>query len=190
MTAHLGIVWAGSAIAAAAAIYSVIAAIAVSWRLKLEAPSAAGPAPAISILKPLCGDEHDLYGCLRSFFDQHYPRFQIVLGVSDGDDPAIAVVKRLQQEFSQVDARLVIDRRQHGSSRKISNLINMFPHAGHDCLVISDSDVRVAPDYLSRLAPPLLDASVGIVTCAYRGVSQGGLWSLLGSFFINEWFIP
>lgn len=190
MTAPVWVVWCGIGLTAAAAAYTVAAAIAVRVRLKAEYAARPGERPPVTILKPLCGDEHELYDCLRSFFDQDYPRFQLVFGVSDGEDPAGAVVARLQREFPQVDARLVVDRRQHGSSRKVSNLMNMMALARHDYLVVSDSDVRVSRDYLSRILPPLLDPDVGIVTCPYRGSPRPGLWSLLGSMFINDWFIP
>jgi ceramide glucosyltransferase len=189
-TAHIWMFWCGSSIAAAAAAYTVAAAIAVRARLRPDSCAHPEEAPPVTILKPLCGAEHELYECLRSFCDQAYPRFQIVFGVSDGADPAVDVVNRLQREFPQIDLKLVVDRRQHGSSRKVSNLINMMPLARHDFLVISDSDVRVGRDYLSRITPPLLDPEVGIVTCPYRGNPRPGLWSLLGSLFINDWFIP
>ena len=159
-------------------------------KLESEPRAARGTLHPVTILKPLCGDEHELYECLRSFCDQDYPHFQIVFGVCDSADPAVEVVSRLRREFPALDLVLAVDRRQHGSSRKVSNLINMMPLARHDFLVISDSDVRVARDYLSKVVPPLLDPGVGIVTCPYRGIPRPGLWSLLGSMFINEWFIP
>jgi ceramide glucosyltransferase len=99
-------------------------------------------------------------------------------------------VQRLMQEFPQVDMQIAIDHRLHGSSRKVSNLINMMSLAKHEYLVLADCDVRVQRDYLANVVAPLLDASVGIVTCPYRGVSQRGAWSVLGSLFINEWFMP
>ena len=190
MMAAMWMSWCGTALAAVAAGYSVTAAIAVRVRLKADYSARPDEAPAATILKPLCGEEHELYESLRSFFVQDYPRFQIVFGVSESADPAAEVVMRLQREFPDVDAKLVIDRRQHGSSRKVSNLMNMMPLAKYDYLVISDSDVRVSPDYLSRIVPPLLDPDVGIVTCPYRGSPHPGLWSLLGAMFINDWFIP
>jgi ceramide glucosyltransferase len=182
--------WCGNAVTAAAACYSVAAVFAVRGKLESEPRAARGTLPPVTILKPLCGDEHELYECLRSFCDQDYPHFQIVFGVCDSADPAVEVVSRLRREFPALDLVLAVDRRQHGSSRKVSNLINMMPLARHDFLVISDSDVRVARDYLSKVVPPLLDPGVGIVTCPYRGIPRPGLWSLLGSMFINEWFIP
>ena len=144
----------------------------------------------MSILKPLCGAEPETYACLRSFCDQAYPQFQIVFGVCDANDPALGVVSRLQREFPQIDMAVAVDHSQHGSSRKVSNLINMLPLARHEYLVVSDSDVRVDPDYLAQIIGPLLDDGVGIVTCAYRGCPRRGLWPLLGSMFINEWFLP
>jgi ceramide glucosyltransferase len=144
----------------------------------------------VTVFKPLCGAEPALYDCLRSLCDQDYPRFQILFGVRDFDDPAVGVVRALQREFPAADLQLAIDPRQHGSNRKVSNLINMAPLARYDHLVIADSDVRVPRGYLTRVVAPLLDPGVGIVTCPYRGAPQPGLWSLLGSLFINDWFMP
>jgi ceramide glucosyltransferase len=184
------LLFAGTALGAAAFAYATIASIAVRLRLTALPTTLPDDAPPVTVLKPLCGDEHELYECLRSFCDQIYPRFQIVFGVSDGADPAVDVVARLQREFPNLDLQLVVDRRQHGSSRKVSNLINMMAVAKHEYLVMSDSDVRVRPDYLARVVSPLLDSEVGIVTCPYRGNPRPGIWSLLGALFINDWFMP
>ena len=172
-----------------ATIYSILAFGAARWPSR----SPYGPLeslPKATVLKPLCGAEPETYACLRSFCNQQYPEFQIIFGIAAADDPVLAVVQRLQQEFPQRDLRIVIDRRQHGSSRKVSNLINMMSQASHDYLVIADSDVCVDDHYLAKVVAPLRDSGVGIVTCAYRGVPAGGVWSLMGSLFINEWFTP
>jgi ceramide glucosyltransferase len=174
----------GYLLAAAAAIYGVIslrAALAPRrpvWRARCGTPK-------VSILKPLCGAEPETYRCLRSFCDQDYPDYQVVFAIADPHDPVVPVVRRLQREFPQRDLQLSIEPKQHGSSRKISNLINMMPNIRHEHLVLADSDVRVERDYLLRIVAPLLDAGVGIVTCPRRGI-----WSLLGAMFINEWFMP
>jgi ceramide glucosyltransferase len=181
--------WGGTALGALAMAYAVTAWLAVRSRRHSPRP---GPAtlPPVTVLKPLCGAEPDLYDCLRSFCDQAYPSFQIVCGVRDADDDAVTVVLRLQREFPGLDLQIAINPAHHGSSGKVSNLINMMPFARHDNLVVADSDVRVAPDYLANVVPPLLDPAVGIVTCPYRGCPQGGPWSALGSAFINDWFMP
>ena len=179
----------GYLLLAGATVYSVLAFGAVLWPLRSTGRPLAS-LPKVTVLKPLCGLDPETYGCLRSFCDQQYPEFQIIFGVAAADDAVLAVVRRLQQEFPLRDLRILIDRRQHGSSRKVSNLINMMAEARHDYLVIADSDVFVDDHYLAKVVAPLLDTGVGIVTCAYRGVSTRGLWSLMGSLFINEWFMP
>jgi ceramide glucosyltransferase len=184
----------GTALAALAAGYTTLAVIALRRPVN---PARAGALqagreamPAATILKPLCGAEHGLYERLRSFCEQRYPAFQIVFGVRDPDDPALDAVRRLQLEFPGLDLRIAADPSQHGTNDKVSNLINMIPLARHDYLILSDSDVQVPPDYLQRVIEPLTEEGVGIVTCPYRGVPRPGLWSLLGSMFINEWFMP
>ncbi len=188
-TVHCWQIWIGSALAAAATVYAVIAWLAARAPLRGCASVGRGTRP-VTVLKPLCGAEPDTYDSLRSFCDQAYPEYQIVFGVSDSNDPAVGIVERLQREFPQADLQIAIDRRQHGSSRKVSNLINMMPLARYDMLVLSDGDVRVGRDYLRRIVAPLLDPSVGIVTCTYRGIPRAGFWSRLGALYINDWFMP
>jgi ceramide glucosyltransferase len=186
---HSAILWCGMTLTAVAMAYAVIACIALSVRIR-GSRFTAKVQPPVTILKPLCGAEPETYACLRSFCEQAYPEFEIVFGVRDAGDPALAVVSRLQREFPQLELAVAVDGSEHGSSRKVSNLINMLPLARHEYLVLSDSDVRVGRDYLAKIVGPLLDEGVGIVTCAYRGCPRPGLWPLLGSMFINEWFLP
>jgi ceramide glucosyltransferase len=184
----------GTALAALAAGYTTLAGIALRRPANPGRAGARQPGrearPAATILKPLCGAEHGLYERLRSFCEQRYPAFQIVFGVRDPDDPALEPVRRLQHEFPGLDLGIAANPSQHGANGKVNNLINMIPLARHDYLVIADSDVQVTPDYLERVIAPLADEGVGIVTCPYRGVPRPGVWSLLGSMFVNEWFMP
>ena len=189
VTAQACISSSGAALAALAMLYAVTAWLAVRYR-RAPAQCGRGAKPPVTVLKPLCGAEHELYGCLRSFCDQDYPCLQIVFGVRDADDPALAVVRRLQLEFPALELQIAIDPTQHGSSAKVSNLINMMPLARYDHLVVADSDVRVPPGYLAEVVAPLVDPGVGIVTCPYRGCPRTGLSSLLAALFINDWFMP
>ncbi len=183
------LVWCGYAFALASMAYSLVTAFATRRTLS-SAPRQREALPPVTILKPLFGAQPETYECLRSFCEQAYPHYQVIFGICDPQDPAVAVVHRLQKEFPDRDLTLAADRKEHGSNRKVNNLINMMALARHDYLVISDSDVKVDRNYLAKLVPPLLDKAVGIVTCGYRGVPRPGIWSLLGSMYINEWFIP
>ena len=187
--AHYWLNVCGTVLAAVVMGYMIAAAVALRVR---RAPAQRGLAcvPPTTILKPLCGAEHELYDCLRSFCEQKCASLQIIFGVRDHDDPALSVVRRLQREFPHLDLQIAANPAQHGSSGKVSNLLNMMPLARHDYLVIADGDIRVGPGYLEQVIAPLLDPGVGIVTCLYRGCPRPGLWSLLGSLFINEWFMP
>ena len=146
--------------------------------------------PAISILKPLHGAEPGLYENLRSFAEQDYPARQIVLGVTDPQDGAIEAAQALVREFPGDDVALVIEPRSRGSNGKVSNLENMLPAARHDILVLADSDMRVDRDYLAAVTAPLNDPRTGIVTCLYKAVPTGGIWSELGAMHINFGFFP
>jgi ceramide glucosyltransferase len=144
----------------------------------------------VTVLKPLCGLEPRLEDNLATFCDQTHPHYQLVFGVRDPHDPAIAVVERLSRRFPSRDMQVIIDPRVHGSNLKVSNLINMLRAARHPWLVLADSDIAVPPDYLERVTAPLHDPGVGIVTCLYHGRAAGGFWTRLGALFIDGWFAP
>ena len=170
-------------------VYLLAAALAVTRFAGGELPSAA-ERPAVSVLKPLHGAEPGLYENLRSFADQDYPQRQIVLGVNDPQDGALDAARALVRDFPDGEVALVVDRRIRGSNRKISNLENMLPAARHDILVLADSDMRVDRNYLAAVTAPLSDPRTGVVTCLYKGVPTGGIWSELGAMHINFGFLP
>jgi ceramide glucosyltransferase len=170
-------------------VYLFGAAWAVTRFARRDLPTATEQ-PAISILKPLHGGEPGLYENLRSFAEQDYPARQIVLGVNDLQDGAIEAAHALIREFPGGDVALVVDRHSSGSNRKVSNLENMLPAARHDYLILADSDMRVDRRYLAAVTAPLHDPSIGIVTCLYKAVPTGGIWSELGAMHINFGFLP
>ncbi len=142
-------------------------------------------APPISVLKPLKGLDDQLKSNLRSFFELAYPRFELVFGVADYDDPAVDVVNELIEEYPEVDARIVIDARKVGLNPKINNLINIYREAVYDTLVISDSNVWVRRGYLWDMAGRISDPSVGLVTSAIRGFGAVSLGAVLENLHLN-----
>lgn len=146
--------------------------------------------PPVTVLKPLKGDEPLLEAALASFCTQSYPAYQLVFGVQDPGDPAIAVVERLQRLFPERDIALVVDETQHGGNRKIANLINMWPAAKHDVIVLADSDVHVTPQFLERIVGALDEPGVGAVTTLYAGVPSGrSPVAAFGAAQINHFFL-
>jgi len=148
--------------------------------------------PPVTILRPLCGDEPLLEVALVSCCRQVYPAFQIVFGVQDPSDVALAVVERVRARFHDCDIAVVVDSTPHGPNRKIGNLINMLPSARHQVIVISDSDLQLSPDYLERLLVELEKPGTGLVTALYAGFPLPGHGWLprLGATQINHNFLP
>ncbi|MGD0266705.1 MAG: bacteriohopanetetrol glucosamine biosynthesis glycosyltransferase HpnI [Candidatus Methylomirabilota bacterium] len=144
----------------------------------------------VTVLKPICGPDPNLYENLRSFCQQAYPHYQVLFGVSDAADPAITIIERVIADFPNLDLGLVMDDRLIGTNFKVSSLANMLGLAKYDILVIADSDMRVQPDYLGSIVAPFEDPDVGAVTCLYKGCPVGGLASAIAAMFINEWFLP
>jgi ceramide glucosyltransferase len=159
-----------------------------AWRLFRQHPSAAETFPPVSIFKPLKGAPADLYPHLASFCRLDYPVVQILCGVHDPQDPAIAVVRRLQRDFPERDLVLVVNPEVIGSNYKISTLHRLAREAKYDIFVITDSDVHVEPNYLRALVPPLTPPQVGLVTCLYRGGTFHPFPALLESLLINTIF--
>ncbi len=148
-------------------------------------------APAVTVLKPLHGDEPLLEVALGSVCRQAYANFQVVFGVQDQADPAIPVVRRLQSRFPGRDLALVVDPAQHGPNRKVGNLINMMEAARHDILVIADSDLHCAPDYLTRIMAALDAPGTGLVTTLYAGLPAAPtLAGWMGATQITHAFLP
>ena len=172
-----------------AAVYW-LAAFASVVLYRRRRPSASDVASPVTILKPLRGNDGQLYENLRSFCLQDYRSFEILFGVRHLHDPAVAVVERLSHEFPGLELKLVADSRTIGTNLKVSNLANLVRHAKHDTLIVADSDMRVGPGYVRSVVGPLEDRRVGLVTCLYRGVAPYGVASHLGAMFINEWFLP
>lgn len=130
------------ALSACGAIYALCANF-VLWRFLRGAQPALLSAPSVTVLKPLHGDEPELYQNLSSLCGQDYPGpVQVVMGARDADDPALAVAEQVRQNHSNLDITVIADPAQHGTNRKISSLINMSAQARGEVIVISDSASR------------------------------------------------
>jgi ceramide glucosyltransferase len=144
----------------------------------------------VSILKPLKGLDPQMWEAFCSHCEQDYPEFQLIFGVSDPDDPAIALVRRLQEKYPHRKIDLLVCSRDLGNNRKLGTLAQMLSAARHEILLVNDSDIRVAPDYLRRVVSPLADPTIGLVTCLYRGIPTPTMGSRLEALGISTDFVP
>ena len=185
-----GLGWGAVALSQLGALYTLMAAVATLAVLN-RAKRANDALPDVTIVKPLHGAESGLRDTLERFCQQDYPgRIQIVFGVHDAADPAIAIVHALQRAYPAIEIDLVIDSRLHGNNRKASNLINIAGQAKHEVLILSDSDIIVDRTYVQTVVAALSEPGVGLVSCLYVGKDDGNLWSRLAAMAINYQFIP
>ena len=156
------------AIAAIPFIYYVLVLYS-SWRYFGRGASAADPAftPPVSILKPIRGLDPDAYQNLASFCRIDYPDFEIVFCVDADDEQVLSVLAKLTADFPERPIRILYGSGRVATNDKVAKLARMVNEAAHETVVISDSDVRVRPDYLRQLTAPLRDPKVGAVTCFY-----------------------
>ena len=170
-----------------AIVYSGMQMVAAQRYLSVRPPTLRSAEP-ISILKPLSGLDLGLESNLRTFFEQDYPAFEILLAVRKESDPAVQVVSRLQKEYSQVTSRLVFTGEPPYPNAKVFSLEHMLSAASHDLVVMSDSDVRVTPDMLQTIAAEFQDSRLGVATCPYRAVPGASFWSRLEATGMNTDF--
>jgi ceramide glucosyltransferase len=183
--------------------YGLAALGLVSFLTRKRWRAADAPLPPVSILKPLKGVDPEIWESFRSHCEQDYPEFEIIFGVSDPDDPAIELVRRLQAQYPKRRIEMVECRKVLGANVKVSNLVQMLSAARHEILLVNDSDIRVPRDYLRRVVAPLADSKgsghagegaratqVGLVTCLYRGVAAKTLGSRLEALGIATDFVP
>ena len=185
-----GLVWFLGASAGAGVVYT-FAAAGLTARFFSQKAQDGDYFPPVSLIKPLYGRHDGLARSLAGFCAQDYPAdVQIIFGVHDAQDAAVAAVEALRVATPAADIELVTDSRLHGANRKASNLRNIAERARHQLLIVSDADIRVEGDYLRRLAGAMATPGVGAASCLYVGQSDGGFWAQLSAMGIDYHFLP
>lgn len=176
------------ALLAGALVYSVLSIVAAFRYFSVQPPTLSSAEP-VSVLKPLSGLDEGLESNLRTFFEQDYPSFEILFAVRESADPAAAVVEKLMREYTRVSARLLVTGEPPYPNAKVFSLAHMLAAAENDLVVMSDSDIRVTPDFLQRVSAEFGAPSLGVATCPYRAVPGRSFWSRLEATGMNTDFI-
>ena len=171
------------------AAYQILAVFAALRYLRNKQSSAEGvPAAGISVLKPLRGLDPNTREAFVSQVTQVAVPFEVLFGVREADDPAVAEVRRLQAEYPNAKIQLHIGGPQTLNG-KVGVLMELARHARYPIWVVNDSDILVTSDYLKTVTYPLSDPEIGVVTCLYRAEAHTlpAAWESLG---ISTDFMP
>ncbi|MGC4090567.1 MAG: glycosyltransferase [Polyangiaceae bacterium] len=175
-------------------LLSIVAALAVTvaslWcaaglvavlRATRTRPLPSSARPPISVLKPLCGADPSLEANLESFFVQDHPDYELLFGVVDESDPALQAVARVRARHPHVQVRVVVHSGAGAYNPKVDNLLGLVPHATHDLLLVSDSNVRAPKHYLSELAALYDSERPGLLTNLFCGSDERSFGAALES---------
>jgi ceramide glucosyltransferase len=168
---------------------TLVTAVLFSSPRQVQSSTANQALPA-TMLKPIYGLERDLERNLRSALSQDHPDYQVVMSVQRLDDPALPLLRRLEQEYGPDCATVVAVQSEPVVNGKVQNLENALSAARHEILVISDSDVFTPADYLTRITAPLRDGDIGYVCTLYKGVDARRWYEQLELLTYNAEFIP
>lgn len=153
MASLIDLVVLGAAIAVAVRVglLAVVARkLAPSRRPPTPEPDA--PRPGITILRPMRGLDAGAAENLAALAALTYPGpVQIVVGVTDPDDPALPLAMAFRAAHPTRRITIVVGDAGAATNPKVANLVSMTEAAAHELLVVSDANVRVAPDYLERM---------------------------------------
>lgn len=174
-------IWLAAPALAAAAYWLLVLVAAIRWRSPRPKTRRPESAPPVSILKPVRGRDPHFYEAIRSHAMQDYPQYEVLFGIGDPHDPAAEDIRRLIDEFPQRDIRLIVTSSKMPNG-KVGVLADLAALARFPLLLINDSDMRVAPDYLRQVTAALDQPDTGLVTCLYRAASAHwpGRWEALG----------
>jgi ceramide glucosyltransferase len=171
--------------------YWLIAIYAVS---RFFSPRPKGPDSRVlplSILKPLKGLETEISHNIRSFCEQDYPDFELLLGFNRSPTADIQEAGKILGGICCVNARIVSSDCKLGANQKVSNLQGMLENSHNPLLLLSDSDMRVGRDYLKTiLGEYQAEDDIGMVTCLYKISDPESCGAAFESMSIALDFLP
>ena len=176
----------GGALCAVAFFAQFVSVFRVIFRLRRRDAGLADTAPAVSILRPVCGIENYIEETLRSTFLLDYPRYEIVFCVADAADPVIPLVQQLIAAYPAIPARLLIGNATISANPKLNNLVKGWHAAAHDWVLMADSNVLMPRDHLQRMLS-VWRADTGLVCSPPVGGAPGNFWSELECAFLNTY---
>jgi ceramide glucosyltransferase len=181
-------IWAAGTFSLVATASHIASILIATRRCRKVAGTVRGPrnAPAVSLVRPVCGIENHGEETLRSAFDLDYPRYEIIFCAASAHDAVVPLVRRLIAAHPEVPARLLIGNETISDNPKLNNVYKGWRAAEHDWVVMADSNVLMPRDYIERLLAAWRP-DTGLVASPPVGSRPDGFWAELECAFLNTY---
>ncbi|MEY2931928.1 MAG: hypothetical protein RL033_2677 [Pseudomonadota bacterium] len=174
---------------AAAGLVSSTVCHVLLWYVVRHGPRPIESPDSVTILRPLCGVDACLKENLEACSRQTHGALKLVLGVADLNDEALPVALRFCRDNAQLATRLSVGEDERLENPKVALLERMSWDSDGQWLVVSDSNVRVPPDYvqnaLSHAAP-----DVGLITHLVAGCGGRTFGAFIENLQLNCFVAP
>ena len=141
-------------------------------------------APAISIVRTVCGIESHSELTLGSVYGLDYPRYEVLYCCARADDPILPLIRRLIAANPRVPSRILIGDDHINGNPKLNNVAKGWHGAAHPWIVMADSNVLMPVDYLQRLLASWRP-NTGLVCSTPAGSRPIGFWAEVECGFLN-----
>jgi cellulose synthase/poly-beta-1,6-N-acetylglucosamine synthase-like glycosyltransferase len=131
-------------------------------------------APVAAVICPCKGTERGLEENLAALTRFEYANYEIYFSLATSLDPALKIIERVKAA-SQRPVHIVIAGPPENCSEKVYNLrraVEALPEK-FEVIVFTDSDVRLARGWMTKLIAPLQDPRIGATT-TYRWIIPSG----------------
>jgi ceramide glucosyltransferase len=141
-------------------------------------------APAVTLVRPVCGLDNFVEATIASSFDLDYPEYEVLFCVAQARDPVVPIVRQLIAAHPNTRARLLVGDERISENPKLNNCFKGWNAAAHPWIVLADSNVQMPRDYLSRLMAAWREDS-GLVCSPPAGSCPQGFWAEIECAFLN-----
>lgn len=140
--------------------------------------------PPASLIRPVCGLDHDAHRTLASSFALDHPDYEVLFCVSDPSDPVLPLLRDLRDRNPGVPCRILVGRDVYRHNPKLDNCAKGWNAAAHDWVVMADSNIVLPADYLARIAAQDAEG-VGLVSCPPVGADARNIWAEVECAVLN-----
>lgn len=143
----------------------------------------------VSVLRPLKGLVDGLEENLESLMAQDHENYEVIVAAASSGDPALEVARQVKSRHPNRRLQIMVGEYTCGKNPKVRLLRRMLPHACYEAILISDDNVWVGPDYLSRMAGALSVPGTGLVSNLVVGIGAQTVGAICENLQLNTFVL-